>query len=640
MCGIVAIYGGQLPIVAPLLQKAVEKLHHRGPDQQRTWVNTTGNVGLGHARLSIIDLETGDQPIANESGKVRIIVNGEFYDYERIQADLEDQGHYLRTRSDSEIALHLYEDLGALCLQQLRGEFAFVLWDETNQLLFAARDRFGIKPLFYTQVDGVLYLASEIKALFAAGVPAYWDQESLYQHLSLCMDQDRTLFQGIFQVPPGHYLLATNNRVQIMRYWDFDYPLAENFSGTCSERSEAECTEQLDELLREAVRVRLRADVPVGCFLSGGLDSSAILGMAARQVSGPLQAFTVAFNHPAYNEEPIARRTIEHVGALYHPLTVTHEDFAETIEAATWHAEMLGYNAHALARFQQSRAAHKAGYKVVISGDGADEIFAGYIYSRLDALLSNTEHLSEKARQHMIEELCRSNPAFRDVMTAQDRPALQRMLGWTPAWLRAMQQSRAPLKTLYARDFLSAYEQRDVMQLFCNKLDMAQQLAGRAPVVQSLYLWAKSFLPNQVLFADRMEMAHAVEVRMPFLDHHVVEFVRSLPVTFLIKGGVEKYILRQAARPYLTEEVYTRPKHPFTAPHTTLDLNNRFYQLMQEVLRSKLLGDLPFFEQKSVVALLDKLPQMPHRQRISYDSLLLMLLGMCLLQKVYQVGVV
>src|SRR5690242_4434837 len=194
MCGIVAIFSSQGPIPPELLQHATHKLQHRGPDQQKYWLNPAGITGLGHARLSIIDLETGEQPIANEDGQLHVIVNGEFYGYKPIQDMLEDSGHYLRTRSDSEIVLHLYEDWGTQCLAHLRGEFAFILWDEKNQMLFAARDRFGIKPLFYAYRDGVLYLASEMKALFEAGVPAIWDDESVYQHLSLCMDNDRTLF--------------------------------------------------------------------------------------------------------------------------------------------------------------------------------------------------------------------------------------------------------------------------------------------------------------------------------------------------------------------------------------------------------------------------------------------------------------
>src|SRR5262245_5020375 len=224
MCGIVAAFSRHHPISEASVRRAVQSLFHRGPDGQRHWISPDRRVALGHARLSIIDLATGTQPIASEDERSHIVVNGEFYGYEAIQRELERSGHHLRTRSDSEIALHLYQDLGPQCLHRLRGEFAFVIWDDRHRTLFAARDRFGIKPLFYAFHDGTLYLASEIKALFAAGVPARWDAESVAQSVDLGGHQVRTLFDGVFQVPPGHYLLATDKHMQLVRYWDFDYP--------------------------------------------------------------------------------------------------------------------------------------------------------------------------------------------------------------------------------------------------------------------------------------------------------------------------------------------------------------------------------------------------------------------------------
>lgn len=262
-------------------------------------------VGLGHARLSIIDLTTGDQPIASEDERIHIIVNGEFYDFERQRRELEQRGHRFRTRSDSEIALHLYEDFGAHCLQHLRSEFAFVLWDETNQILFAARDRFGIKPLYYSIHDDTVYLASEIKALFAAGVPAGWDHEYFYQYATGPVVPDRTLFDGVHQVPPGHSLMATANGLRFLRYWEFNYTPAAELAA--SKRDERSYVEEFAAVFEDAVRLRMRADVPVGCYLSGGLDSCATLGFAARNSNSPIQAFTLTFDQAAYDEGDIAR---------------------------------------------------------------------------------------------------------------------------------------------------------------------------------------------------------------------------------------------------------------------------------------------------------------------------------------------
>ncbi|HZM27987.1 MAG TPA: asparagine synthase (glutamine-hydrolyzing), partial [Gemmatimonadales bacterium] len=300
MCGIVAIYDSQGRVSPEALRRATAQLHHRGPDDRRHWIAAHGRVGLGHTRLSIIDLVTGDQPIASEDERRHIVVNGEFYDFERIQCELERAGHRLRTRSDSEIALHLYEDLGPHCLHQLRGEYAFVLWDEPQQRLFAARDRFGIKPLFFAWYQGALYLASEVKALFAAGVPARWNREGLYNSAIFGGQPTDTLYEGVSQLPPGCYLVAGPNGMQIHRYWDFDYPLAKDWQPT---RSDQDWAEEFRVVLENAVRLRLRADVPVGCYLSGGLDSCTVLGLAARHSAEPIRAFTLAFDLPAYDEE-------------------------------------------------------------------------------------------------------------------------------------------------------------------------------------------------------------------------------------------------------------------------------------------------------------------------------------------------
>ena len=266
MCGSVAFFSNDSPVSAQALARATQALHHRGPDGQRQWIAPHRRVGLGHARLSIIDLTTGDQPIANEDEQIHIVVNGEFYDYERIQRELESRGHRLRTRSDSEILLHLYKDYGVHCMPALRGEFAFVLWDERNGLLFAARDRFGIKPLFYARVGDTLYFASEVKALFAAGVPAAWDHEAVYQDLHAISDGDRSLFKGVQQVPPGHLLIATRYGMQVNRYWDHSFPTLDAPPPTYSE---AEHIERMREALLEArcwtafrtCRIRSRAAV-------------------------------------------------------------------------------------------------------------------------------------------------------------------------------------------------------------------------------------------------------------------------------------------------------------------------------------------------------------------------------------------
>ncbi|NET08234.1 MAG: asparagine synthase (glutamine-hydrolyzing) [Merismopedia sp. SIO2A8] len=635
MCGIVAIFSKEEPISAKALANATQRLSYRGPDQQCQWIAPHQQVGLGHARLSIVDLLTGNQPIANEDEQLHLIVNGEFYDFERIVRELKQRGHQFRTRSDSEIVLHLYEEFGTQCLHHLRGEFAFILWDESNQVLFAARDRFGIKPLFYSLFGDTLYLASEAKALFAAGVPAHWDRESFFQQLFLYLNQDRTLFEGVYQVPPGHYLLATRRGIRLVRYWDFDYPKTDE---VVPQHTDTEYIEQIRHKLEEAVQIRLRADVPVGSFLSGGLDSSTVLGMAAKHTGQPIQAFTVMFEGAGYDEAAVARETAAQVGADFQAIPLNQADFAESIADAIWHAEMLDTNARGVARYLQSRVVHHAGYKVVLSGDGSDEIFAGYSHVRQDLQCDRKKQTSTKAIQQRLGETLGKNSTFETTLL-QDTPAclasVQQTLGFVPSWLKNVAVERAFFHVLLAPDYAATFAQQDVYRIFLNQFDLHNQLVGRSPVIQSLYLWSKSILPNYSLFAERLEMAHAVEVRLPFLDHHLFEFVREIPASLLTYGTQEKYVLREAARPFLTDTVYVRPKHPFIAPPATLTTNNQLYTLMQDSLRSSGMASVPFFDPVAIIALLDKLPSMTERQRLALESTLLMLLCVYFLHTQY-----
>jgi asparagine synthase (glutamine-hydrolysing) len=639
MCGIVAMYSTREPVPASALERATRRLTHRGPDGQRTWLSDDRRVGLGHARLSIIDLATGDQPIANEDEALHIVVNGEFYDFERVQRGLQARGHRLRTRSDSEIALHLYEDLGTACLSQLRGEFAFALWDSPNDTLFAARDRFGIKPLYYATHGGTLYLASEIKALLAAGVPARWDRAAFYQasHF-LGTPADGTLFKGIHPVPPGHYLLASSGHVRLIRYWDFDYPPAADArpAGT-----DAEYAERFRAALDEAVRLRLRADVPVGCYLSGGLDSCSVLGLAARHRPEPIRAFTLTFDRADYDEGAIAREMAGHAGADFQPIPIHHDDIADCFADAIWQAETLCFNAHGIAKYVLSRAVRDAGCKVVLTGEGSDEVLAGYPPFRRDLLLQGAQGQDANAVRQLLEQLQADNSVSRGLLLPDGEPlpvaSVRRALGFVPSWLEAQATTAARLHALFAPDFAAEFAGRDAYRGFLNGLDVAGQLAGREPVNQALYQWSKSALPNYILamLGDRMEMAHSVEGRVPFLDHRVVELVRDFPVSQKIRGMTEKYVLREAARPVLTATVYRRQKHPFLAPPAALAPGERLYDLVQETLRGPALAALPFFDRAKVVALLDGLPALADDARTALDPVLMILLSACCLHQRY-----
>jgi asparagine synthase (glutamine-hydrolysing) len=641
MCGIVALFSRRNPISADIIERATRTLHHRGPDGQRHWISADRRVALGHARLSIIDLETGHQPIASEDERTHIVVNGEFYGYEAIRQELERAGHRMRNRSDGEIALHLYENLGPQCLHRLRGEFAFVLWDETNRTLFAARDRFGIKPLFFAFHNDTIYLASEVKALFAAGVPARWDAESMYHSVEGGGHQMRTLFDGIFQVSPGHYLLATDKHVQLNKYWDFNYPAA---SAQASPRSDADYAAEFREALEEAVRIRLRADVPVGCYLSGGLDSCAVLGLAAKHHSGPIQAFTLTFDRPEYDEEAQAKEMAAKAGANFFPIPIRQDDLADNFADAIAQSEALCFNAHGVAKYLLSRAVRKAGYKVVLTGEGSDEILGGYAHFRRDMLLYNQAGQDPETIQRLLQELENLNPVSRGLLLPDGEAGplgvVKEVLGFVPSWIETFSARAMKMRALLAGDFLERFGRRPGYRPLLGDMNVRGQLAGRDAVNQSLYLWSKTVLPNYILtmLGDRMEMAHSIEGRVPFLDHRVVETIRSQPVSQKIRGMTEKFVLREATRDVITDTIYRRQKHPFLSPPATLNPKGKLSSFMQDTLRGPQLTAIPFFDRKKVVDILDRLPSMDEGARVTNDQILMMLVSACVLQERFRLA--
>jgi asparagine synthase (glutamine-hydrolysing) len=640
MCGIVAMFSRRGPINEILLEQATYSLKHRGPESQRCWISPDQRVGLGHARLSIIDLTTGDQPIANEDESLRIVVNGEFYGYEETQKELERDGHKLRTHSDSEIALHLYEKLGTQCLQRLRGEFAFVLWDSINNTIFAARDRFGIKPLFFAQRDDTIYLASEAKALFAAGVPARWDCESVYNSAGIS-GQNRTLFDGVFQIPPGHFMLATEKDIQVTRYWDFDYPRE---VADTPQRCDKEYEEEFTSVFEEAVKLRLRADVPVACYLSGGIDSCAVLALASRHHQGPLRAFTITFDHEEYNEDKVAKEMAMRVGADFCPVLARSDDLADHFSDAIAQAETLAVNTHGVAKYLLSRAVREAQFKVVLTGEGSDEILGGYMHFRRDMQSANTD-------AHPAEGTASSLPPTYGSETSDGYSPLlngkefslgvaRKLLGFVPNWMEIAWDISTTMHSVQSDRFIAEGKNHDGFRNFFIDLDIPGQLTGRHPLHQSLYLWSKTRLPNYLLtvLGDRMEMGNSVEGRLPFLDHHVVEMARSLPVSQKIRGGTHKYILRQAMRETITPTVFRRPKQPFWSPPASLNPSGRFNTLMQDLLRGPVLRSMPFFDQPKVVRMLDALPKVDQMAHITNEQVLMMVLSACVLQDRYRMS--
>lgn len=633
MCGIFSIFSREAPVPEALLRDAIRTLHHRGPENAGVWSSPDRKVGLAHARLSLVDLQTGHQPIVSARGNV-IVANGEIYGYRALRDDLQRRGWRFTTQSDSEVALALYERHGLGFVEHLRGEFAFAIWDRSNDTLVCVRDRFGIKPLYYTEDRNRVMLASEVKALLAAGVPARLDRQNFLQHLLLMKPQGATLFDSVRQVPPGCMLVVSRGATVLRRYWDMDYPTHPAWPDDAASREQAR--EALAEHVIDAVETRLHADVQMGHYLSGGVDSSAVLGVACKHLGRPLTAFNVKFDHEAYDENAVAAATARFAGAELRSVAVDATDFADHMTQVVWHAESIGINSNAAARYLQSKAVQQAGFKAVLSGDGADELFYGYNFHLMDHLLSGFEgdESARHARFNALHQAGSLSAAIPAPWTMSSNHYASTMLGFTPAWISIVLRNRIGLRDrLLAPDLRQEIDEDQLVAGLLADVSCHDQLRGRHPVQQAMYLWVRSVLCNQVLFADRLDMANSVEVRMPLLDHKLYEFTRGLPVSWFFRPGEEKSLFRDAMRPFLTEQVFNRAKMPFFAPPATLQQDGKLFELMQDVLRSSALERLGLFDRTALSDIADSLRGKTQAELAGMEAPLMLILTTYLLCK-------
>lgn len=622
MCGLI---GGMVRrrVDPARVQDALNSLDHRGPDGQGRWTSQDGRAFLGHTRLSIIGLDNGGQPISNAGGDVHIVVNGEFYGYRAIRKELRAQGSVFATDSDSEIALHLYLQRGLRATEALRGEFAVLIADERRNMMIAIRDRFGIKPLFYAVHEGAVYFASEIKALLALGVPARWDVEAAYHDGFIFRSHERTMFAGIHSVPQGCYAIARGGEVQVYRYWDWDFPTTDETAA--DDRSEAEVVAGFRDVLTDAVRERLVADVEVGCYLSGGIDSCAVLGLAQQQMDRPIRAFTLAFDDPLYDESAIARKQAEFVGASFHPIQVTRRKLADAYSDAVWHSETPMVNGHGAAKFLLSKAVRDAGLKVVFTGEGSDELLGGYATFRRDILLHHPDNRTPAETQALLEKMFASNAATRSIFMAQDpdNPVfadVYKRLGWLPSFMEAFGTQGVAAATWWRDDALAQVSGNSPFADVLDRLPLSHSVVGRDRLHQGLYINSKAHLANFILtfLGDRMEMAHSIEGRVPFLDHHVAAYAANVPIAMKARGFREKHVLREAAREVLIREVYDREKHPFTSPPA--DGEDPMMTLFADVIASRALDEQPIFDPAKVRGGFQLMRTLPPDQRPAFEG--------------------
>lgn len=579
MCGIAGILHADRsrPVDPETLVAMAAIQHHRGPDGFG-WRVLDG-VGMSHARLSIIDLdaERGRQPFLTPDAQWLLAQNGEFYDYKRIRAQLVARGERFCSKSDSEIVLHLARCFGVdAALPHLRGEFAFALWERGEETLHLVRDRFGIKPLYWCRVGDTLVFGSELKVLFAhPEVPRRFDPAGLYHQLMQVIVPGSTAFEGIHQVPPGHVVRVRRRRggleIGSQRYWDVPFPQ----QGGHAALSDGEAIEAVRSRLLEAVQLRLEADVPVGCYLSGGIDSCSILGLASAVQQSPVKAFTIGFDNADYDETPIAQEMARSAGAdqdvLHLDATHLYDHFEETL----WHTERTVYNTLAVAKFLMSRHVKQAGYKVVVTGEGSDELFAGYPAFRNDLFLHGLDHLPADERRAWEQQLHARNEIFRGAMLAENEiadAALDRRVGFTPACLQPWLAASAHVPGVLHRDMAAKLLGYEPGRAIAEALD-ADALAGRHPLDRAQYVWIKTMLEGQILTwgGDRVDMANSMEARPAFLDHPLAELAATLPPSVRIRGGTEKWVLREAMKGLLPKLLYEREKFAFMAPPAHTD---------------------------------------------------------------------
>jgi asparagine synthase (glutamine-hydrolysing) len=563
MCGICGVfhYGPNQHADNAALLAMNQQIVHRGPDDYGTLVDD--GTGLAMRRLSIIDLKTGHQPLSNEDGSVWIVFNGEIYNHAELREKLIARGHIYRTHSDTETIVHLYEEYGCDCVQHLRGMFAFTIWDKPRHKLFAARDRLGIKPFYYRLQDGVFLFGSEIKALLAPpGVRAEFNQRVLPEYLAFgYTSTEETFFSGIYKLPAGHTLeLADNGCPEIRRYWDL------SVADDRDPRPRSFYIHRYRELLEEAVSSHLMSDVPLGVFLSGGLDSSAIAALTARMRREPIQTFAVGYAEQTYSELPYAKIVADHIGSQHHELQITRRQFFDALPDAIWHEDEPVCWPSSVPLYLLAKLAREH-VTVVLTGEGSDETLAGYTRYAWTVWNAGMDSFYRAITPSALRALIR-----KQIHSGPLGATLRRKLEHT-----FLGRDGADWSSFYFDNFFSAFSVAEQARLlsrdFRSRIDSAyapsmkfwEQSSGTM-LKRLLYTDIHTYLVELLMKQDQMSMAGSIESRVPFLDHVLVEFAASIPSSYALKGLEGKYILKAAVEDILPRSIIYRRKMGFPTP--------------------------------------------------------------------------
>lgn len=607
MCGIAGIYDTTGRVERDQLAAMIGQIRHRGPDG--TGFFAYEGIGLAHARLSIIDIEGGAQPIHNEDGTVWVVFNGEIFNYVELRRDLEGRGHRFYTRSDTEVIVHAYEEFGDEFVHHLNGQFAIALWDAARRRLVLVRDRVGIRPLFYMRAGRAFLFASEIKALFAhPNAPRALDPAALGQLFMFWSPvAPATPFRDVSSLPPGHMLVLQGDEVRVSRYWDWSFPEPDGLLEIDADTA----VEALRAQLVDAVRLQVRADVPVGAYVSGGIDSALIVALLRRYTDTPIRTFSLRFEDAEFDEGVYQRALVADAGTSHTEFLCSRRDIAEAFPRAIWHIESPILRTAPVPLMLLSGLVRREGYKVVLTGEGADEILAGYdLFKEARIRRFWARRPDSRWRPALFRRLY---PYLAHSPIAIDGYARRFFgdgiddashvsFGHIPRWRNGRRNWRFLSGELQQRA-----AQRDPLAVLAERLPSA--MGAWAPLQRDQYLEAMTLLSGYILHAqgDRASLANSVEGRVPFLDHRVIEFCNRLPPRFKLMGLQEKWLLKRAARGIVPDAIIDRPKQPYRAPDSSSFFRSKeAHAQVDDILSPSRVREAGYFDAPAVAALVAK----------------------------------
>ena len=610
MCGIAGILNlssTRSPEIADL-EKMVHMLHHRGPDDYGFY--TDNHVGLAHARLSIIDIEGGHQPIHDDAKDIWTVFNGEIFNYIEIKEKLLKEGVKFYTNSDTEVIVHLYKKYGLDFVQHLNGQFSIALWDKPAKRLMLIRDRAAIDPLFYYKEADRFYFASEVKSIIPCmKTSPRLNTDSLDQLLTFWSPvSPGTLFENVYEVRPGEMTIVENGEIRNHRYWDWSFP--ENNKINYLQGSEDDLANELHDRLVDATKIRLRSDVPVAAYLSGGLDSSALVSIIHHHGNVPLRTFSIGFEDKKLDESSYQQQLIKHLGADHSNIICTSKDISDNFEKTIWHTESTILRSAPTPMMLLSGLVHKNNYKVVLTGEGADEVFGGYdIFKEGKIRQFWAKNPDSKIRPLLLKKLY----PYLDITKSNSRSYLEAFFGiglndpevpyfaHLPRW-----DTTSKIKAFYSEEMKSSL---DVSAIDIMNEMLPENISKWHPFNQSQYVEARSLMASYLLCSqgDRMLMANSVEGRFPFLDHNVIEFANQLHPNLKMKVLNEKYLLKKSMKRYVPDEIINRHKQPYRAPDIPAFFHNQTPEYVNELLSESEIHDTGIFDKKKVSLLMRKI---------------------------------